>query len=128
INIPGNSRKEDGNERCTTPGNTGPTLTIVVILIVVLLAVLALVAAVVWKKKKQTERYSSLLCFSFSKQQKQATCLTLLFSEFQVEKGNGDGEILYSTPHFLNKKGGQPQNHQSEPCVIYSAVVTQKGK
>ncbi|MGH0169833.1 UNVERIFIED_CONTAM: hypothetical protein FKN15_015182 [Acipenser sinensis] len=48
--------------------------------------------------------------------------------EAKVEKGNGDGEILYTTPHILNKKGGPTQNHQSEPCVIYSAVVTQKGK
>ncbi|XP_058867094.1 uncharacterized protein LOC117433581 isoform X3 [Acipenser ruthenus] len=156
LQIQGTSRKEDGNERFTTPGNTGtsskkdeneirtkpgttgtatgtngdvqkdnnedskkeekvafsPTLTIAIILIVVLLAVLALVAAVVWKKKRN----------------KQKVHASGSGGEANVEKGNGDGEILYSTPQILNKKGGPTQNHQSEPCVIYSAVVTQKGK
>ncbi|XP_058865333.1 uncharacterized protein LOC117971182 isoform X3 [Acipenser ruthenus] len=143
LQIQGTSRKEDGNERFTTPGNTGtsskedenergttpgtmgPTITIVIILIVVLLAVLALVAAVVWKKKRNKQKGNQ-----YNNMQTQAADMHASGSggEAKVEKGNGDGEILYSTPQILNKKGGPTQNHQSEPCVIYSAVVTQKGK
>ncbi|XP_058867098.1 uncharacterized protein LOC117433581 isoform X7 [Acipenser ruthenus] len=125
LQIQGTSRKEDGNERFTTPGNTGPTLTIAIILIVVLLAVLALVAAVVWKKKRNKQKGNQ-----YNNMQTQAADMHASGSggEANVEKGNGDGEILYSTPQILNKKGGPTQNHQSEPCVIYSAVVTQKGK
>ncbi|XP_058865332.1 uncharacterized protein LOC117971182 isoform X2 [Acipenser ruthenus] len=138
----GTSSKEDENERGTTPGTMGtatgtngdvqkdnnedsPTITIVIILIVVLLAVLALVAAVVWKKKRNKQKGNQ-----YNNMQTQAADMHASGSggEAKVEKGNGDGEILYSTPQILNKKGGPTQNHQSEPCVIYSAVVTQKGK